>query len=98
MEHPDAGCLGRADAFVRLREAERVKAGLCESAPKTGRAFTIAQWDARDRLQLRPRGLQANATAPREDSVQPSNCPTQAKIGLGWAIGRQALQGYADRS
>src|SRR6266446_9368811 len=33
-------------------------------------------------------GRHENANERREDFVQPSNCPTQAKAGLEWAIGR----------
>jgi putative transposase len=72
----------------KLRYIHRnpVKAGLCErpkdwqwssfrhhATGSEGRVEIESEWTARKRNEL------------REDSVQPSNCPTQAKIGLEWA-------------
>ena len=59
----------------------------CASALKTGRgaAFSITPRAPRDELKSSPNGPHASASEQREDSVQPSNCPTQAKIRLEWA-------------
>jgi len=42
---------------------------------------------ARDGWRLSRNGQHENANERREDFVQRSNCPTQAKIGLEWATG-----------
>lgn len=63
------------------------------SARKSGNgaAFSITQGAARDELKSSPNGLHANASEPREGSVQPLNCPTQAKRGLEWATRREHM-------
>jgi putative transposase len=57
------------------------------SARRTGNgaASGITLPAAREGLRLSRSGQQENANEWREHFVQPSNCPTQAKIGLEWA-------------
>jgi hypothetical protein len=51
----------------------------------TGAAFAITQPELRDTSRSSRNGRRESGNEQREDFVQPSNCPTQAKNGLEWA-------------
>src|SRR5216684_8946586 len=59
----------------------------CASVRRTGSGavFATTQPAVRDGSRSSQNGRHENANERREDSVQQSNCPTQAKTGLEWA-------------
>jgi hypothetical protein len=79
----------------KLRYIHRnpVKAGLCER-PEDWQwsSFRTTQPAVRDGWRSNRNGRHANANERREDFVQLSNCPTQAKSGLEWASRRRGVR------
>src|SRR5271157_173883 len=53
--------------------------------PGSGAVFATTPPALRDAWRSSRNGRRENANERREDFVQPSNCPTQDKVGLQWA-------------
>jgi putative transposase len=72
----------------KLRYIHRnpVKQGLCDRAENwQWSSFRHYPAGAEGGVEIESEWTPENANARREDFVQPSNCPTQAKFGLEWA-------------
>ena len=72
----------------KLRYIHRnpVKQGLCDRAEDwQWSSFRHYAAGAEGSVETESEWTPENANARREDFVQPSNCPTQAKFGLEWA-------------
>lgn len=71
-----------------------VKQGSCASPEDwPWNSFSIMRLAAMDGLKLSPSGRRANASGQQEDSVQASNFPTQANVGLEWGTPPSHLVG-----
>ena len=72
----------------KLRYIHRnpVKQGLCDRAEDwQWSSFRHYATGAEGSVEIESEWTPENANERREDFVQPSNCPTQAKFGLEWA-------------